>query len=147
MLARHDLEQGVALFGRGARVHDRLDRPVAFVQRPGEINRHKEADSVELHLAEMALGDVHAEQTLAPSLSRARIKVAWATIVAAAGLEPFAFEPPIGVRHGVPPTSKQCRYGAGLSLGPAGGQATVLLISQHYRNQCNYQSSGRCRDA
>src|SRR6266853_1678616 len=37
VLAREDLEQGVALLRRGLLVNDSLNRAVAFVQRTGEV--------------------------------------------------------------------------------------------------------------
>src|SRR5258708_2822508 len=43
VLAREDLEQGVALLRRGPLVNDRLNRAVAFVQRTGEVDDQDEA--------------------------------------------------------------------------------------------------------
>src|SRR5260370_33657717 len=43
VLAREDLEQGVALLRRGLLVNDSLNRAVAFVQRTGEADHQEEA--------------------------------------------------------------------------------------------------------
>ena len=43
VLAREDLEQGVALLCGGLLVNDRLHRAVALVQRTGEVDHHEEA--------------------------------------------------------------------------------------------------------
>jgi hypothetical protein len=60
------------------------------MQRAWEINGDEELHSIELHIAEVPLGDVHAEEALAPSLRRSRIEVAGTTVVATAALEPLA---------------------------------------------------------
>ena len=74
MLSRHDLEESIALLWGGALINDRLNRPIALVQWPREINGYEKFDPVQLYVAEKPRGDVHPEQPFAPALRRASMR-------------------------------------------------------------------------
>jgi len=104
VLTGDDLEQGVPLLGSRPLIYDRLNCSIAFMKRSGEIHRDEKLDAIELDASEVALRDVHSKQALAPSLGWTGIEIARATVIAAAALEPVAFETPIGVWHSVLPS-------------------------------------------
>src|SRR6266700_4033316 len=100
ILARHDVEKRLALLRRGAPINDRLNLPVALMQRSREIDGYHEHETIELGPLEMALGDPHAEDAFARAVSRRSIEITGTAKRAIAVLQPFAFETPIRCSHG-----------------------------------------------
>src|SRR5437660_5226660 len=103
ILARHDVEESLALFGRGALIDDRLHLPVALVQRSGKIHGCRENETVELGPFEMSFGDPHADHAFARAVGRQGIEIAGTAKCTIAVLDPFAFETPVRCSHGTPP--------------------------------------------
>src|SRR5260370_36581944 len=65
ILARHDVEKRLSLFRCGALIDDRLNLPIALVQRSREIDSYHEHETIELGTLEVSLGNPHAEDALA----------------------------------------------------------------------------------
>src|SRR5260370_30875072 len=103
ILARQYVERGVPLFRCGELIDDRLNLPIARVQRSREIDSYHEHETIELGTLEVSLGNPHAEDALARAVSRRGIEIAGATKRAIAVLDPFAFETPIRGTHGTHP--------------------------------------------
>ncbi len=103
ILARHDVEKRLSLFRCGALIDDRLNLPIALVQRSREIDSYHEHETIELGTLEVSLGNPHAEDALARAVGRRGIEIAGATKRAIAVLDPFAFETPVRCSHGTPP--------------------------------------------
>ena len=64
MLAGHDIEQRLALLGRGALVDDGLHLAVALMKGAGKIHGYRKYQPIELGALEVSLGDLHPDQPL-----------------------------------------------------------------------------------
>src|SRR5260370_38767173 len=69
------------------------------MQRSRKIDGKAEINALEPHAAEMPIGDVHADQSLAIAISRPGIEVTGATESAVAVLDPVALKTPFSLRH------------------------------------------------
>src|SRR5258708_14242064 len=84
VLTRHDLEERLALFRRGALVDDGLDFAMAHVDRARPGGGRGQAQAVEFHLAIMAFIDLYADRRAASAIGGRGIELAGATIKAIA---------------------------------------------------------------
>src|SRR5260370_6521010 len=103
MLARHDFEQRLALFRGSALVDNRLQLPIALMQRPGKMYGSGEHETIKLGTLEVSLGNPHANHALAGAVGRQGIAIAGTAERAIAILDPFAFEAPVRCSHSTPP--------------------------------------------
>jgi hypothetical protein len=78
------------------------------VQWSGKIDGSTEIKAVELHVAEMPIGDVHADQSLAVAIGRPGVEVTQATESTVAVLDPVALKTPFGLWHVIPPLQNRC---------------------------------------
>src|SRR5438874_1086900 len=99
ILARHDIEKGLALFRRGALVNNRLHRPIALMQRSRKINGYRENETIELGTFEVSFGNPHADHAFARAVSRQGVEITGTAKRAIAVLDPFAFETPVRCSH------------------------------------------------
>ena len=106
LLAREDgLERG-PLIGIGPDVDDALGLALALMDWAGPPEQRGVAQSVEAHLAELALLDLHGLATLAVAVARQRVEFAGAAEIAVAATDFDAFELPIDISHDAVPWSK-----------------------------------------
>src|SRR5262249_25335751 len=146
-LAARDRRERVALFLGGALVEDEADRPVALDHRARRVRENGEAQAVEPGVA--VLPAIHAEHEpdVAEAFRRLRREPrggAWAHGIAAAGLEVFAADLPLHVRHdalqdltlhphieGAPARSIAARPGRTATATPRSIRATPVVRAIH----------------
>src|ERR1700686_1791838 len=96
VLAAQRLEQRRLLRLRCLNINDRLNLAVALVHRAGPTNYAGKVEAGQVHVAEIAPLDTHADHTFAVVGSRELIEITGATGVAIAVFEPRALHEPLG---------------------------------------------------
>jgi hypothetical protein len=92
-------EQCLALRRRRPFVDDRLKGSVALMQRSRKIDGDAEIKTVEPHVTEMPIGDVHADQSLAVAICRPGVEVTGTAESTVAVLDPVALKTPFSSGH------------------------------------------------
>ena len=82
VLARHDLEQGLALLGVGALVHERNRLAVTFMDRPGPFEDCGKSQPIEPGVAVAAFVDFNRSDGVTMAFVGKRGELAVATVIA-----------------------------------------------------------------
>ena len=97
MLAAAKLEERVALPRIRAFVEKQSGGAVAFVNRLGPVRGKREAQSIELHVAELAARDAPGAHALTVTARGGRAEFTRATAVAVARLKKVGLDAPFGL--------------------------------------------------
>src|SRR5262249_49942545 len=99
LLAGHDLDQSVALRGRGALIDKTLGDAAAFVNRTRPAVARGDDRAIEANIAEIAFVDAMGFHALADPIGRPRVELTWTAIGAIAGADFRSRDHPIQMRH------------------------------------------------
>src|SRR6516162_894951 len=107
LLARHDLDERVALARIRLVLDYQLDGAVALVDRPGEMNYERAIEAVEADVAEMSLVDFPGSRRLAKAMGRQRVELTRTAVGAIAVRKLIGADAPID--HDLPPCEPKMR--------------------------------------
>src|SRR5258708_4751078 len=99
VLTRHDLEDRLALFRRGALVDDGLDFAMTHVDRARPGGGRGQAQAVELHLAVMTFLDLYPDRRATGTVGGQGVELAGTTIRTIARCDLGTADHPVGMSH------------------------------------------------